>query len=77
MAWSFAVQSLSSFGSEGIGFLVWLFMESKNRGGTVTLHNPSAAIIRLMAITGLDDVIESRVTVATLAQEVDQGLTRI
>jgi anti-anti-sigma factor len=68
------VAGVSFFGSEGIGFLVRLFMEAKNRGGTVTLLNPSAAIIRLISITGLDEVIASRVTLATVPQgaEADQ-----
>jgi anti-anti-sigma factor len=65
------VAGVSFFGSDGVGFLVRLFMEAKNRGGTVTLLNPSAAIIRLISISGLDEVITSRVTVATVPHGVE------
>jgi anti-anti-sigma factor len=70
------VSGVSFFGSEGVGFLVRLFMEAKNRGGTVTVHNPSAAVIRLISITGLDEVITSRVTLATVPQGAEPGQRR-
>jgi anti-sigma B factor antagonist len=70
------VSDVSFFGSEGIGFLVRLFMEVQTRAGTVTLLNPSAATIRLIAITGLDDVIASRVTVTTVAHVAERAQRR-
>jgi anti-sigma B factor antagonist len=66
------VSEVSFFGSEGIGFLVSLYKAVTERAGTVTLLDPDAAILRLIAICGLDGVIHSRVSVATVGQAQEQ-----
>ena len=74
---SSAVVDLSDvtfFGSEGCGLLARLHRVTRQRGGTLTVVNPSPTAVQIIEICGLGDVIYERHFPAAWASvELPQG----
>jgi len=51
------LSDVSFFGSEGVGLIARLGQVASGRRGTVTLINASDAAVRVIAISGLHDVV--------------------